>query len=163
VLAISAAILLAADLLLKSWAAANLPGQPRFLIDGILELRYTRNEGAAFGLFGGFNWARWGLSALKVAILAALFWYYHKLPLVKRFWIVRIPVIMIIAGGLGNLFDRVAFGYVRDMLRFYFIPRFAIFNLADVYVTVGVFVFIFIALFIAKDMPLPFESSNEKN
>ena len=148
-----AAILLALDLWLKSWAAANLQGMDgRVLLPGFLGLTYTRNTGAAFGLLANFEWGRWVLTAVKVILMGGLLWYYNRIPLEKRHWFIRVPIILILAGGIGNLYDRIAFGYVRDMLEFLFI-NFPIFNLADVFVTTGVFVGGFIILFVVKDFP----------
>ena len=149
-------ILIALDLWFKQWAVANLRGQPDItVIKGVLGLTYVENPGALFGFLKNLEAARWILSALKVVILGGLLWYYNRLPNDKRFWLVRVPMILIFAGGAGNLVDRVINeGKVRDMLDFLFM-NFAVFNLADVYVTVGVFCLIFVSLFIVKDIPLP--------
>lgn len=148
----AAVVLLALDLWLKGWAAANLQGQPsRVLIPGLLGLTYTRNTGAAFGLGAGFEWSRWVLTIVKIVLMGGLLWFYNRLPQENRLWLVRIPIILILAGGIGNLFDRIAFGYVRDMLAFLFI-NFPIFNLADVFVVIGVFLGGFVMLFLVKDV-----------
>ena len=154
ILLVAAAVLLVLDLWLKSWAAANLLGQPsRDLIPGFLGLTYTRNTGAAFGLFAGFEWGRWVLTVVKIVLMAGLLWVYHRLPAERKYWLLRTPIILIFAGGIGNLYDRMAFGYVRDMLAFLFV-NFPIFNLADVYVTTGAFFGAFIILFVVKDVKL---------
>jgi len=70
----------------------------------------------------------------------------------RRFWLIRIPIILIFAGGVGNLWDRVLLGYVRDMLVFLFV-RFPVFNLADIFVVVGCFVGAFVMFFVVKDFP----------
>ncbi|MCL2385997.1 MAG: signal peptidase II [Defluviitaleaceae bacterium] len=156
IFAVSVVVLLALDLWLKHWAAANLQGQPdRVLIEGLLGLRYLRNHGGFFGFLANFGGAQILLSVLKIVILGGLGWYYHRLPTERKFWYMRVPIILIFAGGVGNLVDRVALGYVRDMLRFLFWENFAIFNLADVYVTVGVFALMIVGLFIVKDFPFP--------
>lgn len=130
-------VLVGLDLLLKSWASANMLGaDSRVLVPGLLGLTYTRNTGAAFGLLGGFDWGRWALVVVKVVLISGLFWFYARLPHVRRAWFARVPVILIIAGGLGNLIDRVFMGSVRDMLEFLFV-NFPIFNLADIFVVVG--------------------------
>ena len=150
---LSATVLLVLDLWLKGWAVANLHGhEARVLVPGVLGLKYHENPGALFGFLANFD-ARWILAVLKIFILGGLVWYYGRLPLEKRFWLIRVPVLLIFAGGLGNLVDRISLGYVRDMLDFLFM-NFAIFNLADVYVTVGVFSLIFVGLFMIKDFPL---------
>jgi len=155
IFAIGVVLLVALDLWLKYWAEANLRGNPpRVLINGLLGLTYHENPGAAFGLFGGFGGAQWGLSIVKIVILLVLLWYYYKLPLEKKYWLTRVPLIMIFAGGLGNLYDRVGNGIVRDMLEFLFM-NFAIFNLADVFVVVGVIALLAFELLVVKDFTGP--------
>ena len=151
---VSVGVLLALDLIFKHWAQANLYGQPpRVLIEGVLGLRYLTNPGAAFGFGGAFQHTGLVLGIIKALLLAAIIWYYGFIPYEKKFWFLRVPIILIFAGGLGNLFDRIYMrGTVRDMLEFLFMD-FAIFNLADVYVTAGVFCLIFVLLFIVKDAP----------
>ena len=141
------------DQVLKIWTLENIAGQGnRILINGFLGLTYHRNTGAAFGLFAGRAWSPWFLTGAKIILVALLCWYYSKIPTEKRFWAVRIPIIFIIAGGFGNLIDRFRHGAVIDMLQFLFI-NFPIFNLADVFVTTGVFVGAFIVIFFVKDAP----------
>jgi signal peptidase II len=144
--------LLAFDLWLKAWAAYALPGQPVVLLEGFLGLRYHRNPGVAFGLLAGWEGARWFILAVNAVMMGGLVWYYAKLPTERRFWWLRVPIILIVAGGLGNIIDRLWLGYVRDMLEFLFM-NFAIFNLADVFIVVGVFGAAFVTLFVVKDAP----------
>ena len=139
---------------MKLWAIANLQGQPeRTLIRGVLHLTYLENTGAAFGFLAGFGGAVWVLTGVKLVLLVLALVYFVKLPLDTRFIFVRIPVVMIFAGGVGNLIDRVRLGFVVDMLAFSFMD-FPVFNLADVYVTVGAFLFVFLVLFVVKDAPV---------
>jgi signal peptidase II len=144
--------LLALDLWLKAWAAATLPGEPRVLIEGFLGLRYHRNSGVAFGFLANWDYGRWVIVIVNVLMMGALIWYYAKLPHQRRYWLLRVPMILIVAGGFGNIIDRVWLGYVRDMLEFLFI-NFAIFNLADVFIVAGVFSAAFVLLFVIKDAP----------
>jgi len=148
-----AAIFVTLDQLVKLWAIANLQGQPeRPLIQGFLHLTYLENTGAAFGFMAGFSGAQWVLSAIKLVTLVLAVAYFAKLPCEARFTFIRIPLVMIAAGGIGNLIDRVRFGFVVDMFLFRFID-FPVFNVADIYVTVGAFLFVFVVLFVVKDAP----------
>ena len=151
---VAVVILLALDLIVKAWAVSNLMGQPsQSLISGLLGLTYHENTGAAFGIFANAAWGRWGLSVLKIMIVLGIVWYYYKrIPLENRMWLVRVPLILIVAGGLGNLYDRMTLGHVRDMLMFEFV-NFPIFNVADIYVVVGCFFMAFVTLFVVKDLP----------
>jgi len=151
---LGAAILVTLDQLVKLWAIANLHNRPeRPLIQGFLHLIYVENTGAAFGFLSGFSGAQAVLTAVKVIFLVGAALYFAKLPCEARFNFVRIPVVMIAAGGVGNLIDRVRLGFVVDMFAFRFMD-FPVFNVADIYVTVGAFLIIFVVMFVVKDAPL---------
>ena len=157
---VDAIVLIALDQLVKFWAIANLQGQPeRPLIQGFLHLTYLENPGAAFGLLAGFGGASIFFSVVKVILLVLSAWYFTKLPSEPRFMLLRVPLVLIIAGGIGNLIDRIRMGSVVDMFVFRFI-EFPVFNVADVYVTVGVFMFGIMAIFVVKDAPY-FGTANE--
>ena len=128
-------------------------GEPaRIFIPGILGLTYFENTGVAFGIGAGQAWGQWLFSGIKIVILCGVVWFYYKhLPFRREMLFIRVPLILIAAGGVGNLIDRVTLGFVRDMLRFEFI-HFPIFNLADVYVVVGCFSMAFVTLFVVKDI-----------
>ena len=100
------------------------------LIPGVIRLNYTENTGFSLGLFEG---ATVVALILSLAILIALLVILLRLP---RSHILRLPLLVICAGALGNLIDRIFLGYVRDMFDLLFI-RFYVFNLADMYVTLG--------------------------
>lgn len=149
----SVAVLLALDLIVKNFAVLHLMDEPRrVLVSGVLGLTFVRNAGAAFGIFANFDWGRWLLIVVKIGLILGLLWYYNRLPLEKRFWALRIPMILILAGGLGNLYDRIVLGYVRDMLEFLFFS-FPIFNIADIFVVVGCIMGAFVMVFVVKDLP----------
>ena len=99
------------------------------LIDGFLQLRYAENTGAAFGSFSGHTTA---LSVFTfVAILAGTIYLLSKK---LKFGVEYVCIALIIAGGAGNLIDRVFRGFVVDYIEPLFID-FAIFNFADILVT----------------------------
>ena len=149
-------VLVALDQWLKWWSSTNLPlGGPRVLVDGVLGLRYFHNTGAAFGFLGGQDWGRWVLTVLVTLLLVLLAWYYFWLPAGGKLWRIRVPLAFVFAGGLGNLIDRVRLGYVVDMLEFLFV-RFAIFNLADVFVVAGMAMLIAGTFSMGADAPWPF-------
>jgi len=152
-----AALLVFLDQLLKLWAISNLQGQPsRRFIPGVLRLTYLENTGAAFGVFSNFGGV---LTVVKIILILAMLAYFIYLPVETKLIKLRVPLILIIAGGIGNLLDRLRLGHVVDMLEFAFM-RFPVFNLADVFVTVGIFLFAFLVLFVVKDAPL-FETSKK--
>ncbi|MCL2360798.1 MAG: signal peptidase II [Defluviitaleaceae bacterium] len=159
---IDAAVLIALDQLVKFWAIANLQGQPeRPLIQGFLHLTYLENTGAAFGLLAGFSGASLLFTIVKLVILALAITYFIKLPMEPKFIMLRIPLLLVVSGGIGNLIDRIRLGHVVDMFVFRFID-FPVFNVADIYVTVGVIMFGIMALFVVKDAPLFGTTSKDK-
>jgi len=110
---------------------------PQKFLPGI-GLTYTENTGAAFSIFGNARWILAGISlAAVVAMLVFILIKKRALPLIFAFT-------LIISGAAGNLIDRLLTGYVVDMFEFTFM-RFAIFNVADIYITVGgVFLFLYL-------------------
>ena len=159
---LAAAVLITLDQLVKLWAIANLQGQPeRTLIPGFVHLTYLENTGAAFGFLAGFGGAQVVLTVVKLVVMAAAVLYFAILPREARFHYVRIPVTMIIAGGVGNLIDRLRLGFVVDMFAFSFF-EFPVFNVADIYVTVGVFLLLIIVMLVVRDAPLLGSANAEK-
>lgn len=102
------------------------------VIDGLFHFTYIQNTGAAFSSFEGQHW----LFALIFLVFTVLvLWEYFKKPLpLKPFE--RWCVAAIYGGGLGNMIDRVRFGYVVDMLDTVFV-NFPVFNVADIFITCG--------------------------
>lgn len=138
----------AVDLWTKSLAVANLAGDPdgSVLIPNFLNLRFTRNYGAVFGLGQG------GRPVFIVVSIGAVLFLSYLFALSGRQRWYQVILGMLLAGVLGNMYDRVAFGYVRDMiwalpdwpnpLRGFF-PHWQtvfpwIFNVADTLLCVGV-------------------------
>ena len=72
------------------------------------------------------------------------------MPVQRKFWPIRICMILICSGAIGNLIDRVRFNYVVDFLYFELID-FPIFNVADIYVTVSAIALCVLLLFVYKD------------
>ncbi|WP_294496286.1 signal peptidase II [uncultured Gemmiger sp.] len=128
----AAAVLVGIDQWLKAWATANLlPGGVMPLIPGIVELRYSLNQGMAFSLLWGKQ--TFLIAITSIALLAvAVYLFWKRPPLVER-----IAWTMVLGGGVGNLIDRIASGQVVDYLNFQFVD-FAIFNFADICVTGGI-------------------------
>lgn len=142
------AILVALDQFTKYLACANLKGQDNIiLIKGVFELEYLENRGAAFGILQNQQWLFIILFVLFVAVVGVL---YVRMPQDKRYYPVRIIALMIIAGGIGNLIDRIRLGYVVDFFYFSLI-NFPIFNVADIYVTVSMIVLFILFIFYYKE------------
>lgn len=101
------------------------------IIKNVLHLTYMENRGAAFGMLANNRWIFLIVSTL--AILAMIFYLFSGLS-EGRF--AGIALSMLISGGIGNMIDRLAKGYVVDFIDFRLI-NFAIFNGADTFVCVG--------------------------
>ena len=104
------------------------------IIPGIFNFTYIQNRGAAFGSFDEHRWIFLVLSTVMiVAILAFLFW---KKPQDK---LLLSSLILITGGGIGNMIDRIALGYVIDFIDFCAFPKIWmwIFNIADSCVCIG--------------------------
>lgn len=126
-------VLIAAfDRATKIFASEYLAGSGSVVfIKGIVDFSYAENTGAAFSTFSG---ARWLLVIITAAACVGIFWFIfsgrcRSLPV---FW----SLALIGAGGVGNLIDRVLYGYVVDFIQPVFI-NFATFNIADCAVTLG--------------------------
>lgn len=102
------------------------------LIDGILNLTYVQNRGAAWGIFSEHRIWLYIFSAVLTAAMIFMYARYYK----RIDKLMRIAGIMVIAGALGNMIDRVFLGYVRDMIEFAFID-FPVFNIADSAISIG--------------------------
>ena len=115
-------------------------------IPGLVHFTYVRNTGAAFSAFEG---AQWLFAIIFLALTAAVFFEYFK----KRqpfTTFERWMIASIYGGGVGNMIDRVRFGYVVDMIEVDFM-RFAVFNVADIFITCGCILLILHLAFFNKE------------
>lgn len=128
-------ILLCFDQYTKQLAVTHLKGQDSFIIlDRILEFSYLENTGAAFSSFAG---RQVFLILLTSVVILIIIWKFMTLPDGKRFNGMRICMLFIVSGAVGNLIDRISNQYVVDFI--YFVPiNFPKFNVADIYITIGV-------------------------
>jgi signal peptidase II len=137
-------VLITLDQFSKYWIVNNINlNTIRSFIPGILSLTYLRNYGAAFSILQN---QQWFFSLITFIIMGAALYYFVK-NINGNFWLL-LGLILVISGGLGNFIDRVRLGYVVDMIHLDFM-NFAIFNLADSYLSVGVVV-LFITLWIEE-------------
>lgn len=139
-------LMIAADLVTKVVTMENMPlGSTIPLWEGVFHLTHIRNTGAAFSILSG---QRFFLILLPLIVVVAVIAYI----IIKRpkntflLWALS----MIVSGGIGNLIDRIRFGYVVDFLDFRLI-NFPVFNVADIWVTLGAAIFIAFILFSKED------------
>ncbi len=106
-------------------------------------MKLSKNPGAAFGILPG---ARIFLIIISIVVLFLILIFFRK----TKSSLMKTALAMIAAGTISNLIDRIAFGYVIDMIRFSFWPQFPAFNLADVSNTVGALMLVIALLKSAK-------------
>lgn len=144
--AIVSVVVIILDQWVKYWVSQNLAVgvDTKELISGIVSLVNVHNDGAAFSFLSGSN-ARIYFIAIcgvfTVAIIIALATRLISGP------IGRWSAVFVMAGGLANCIDRILYGYVQDMFKLDFWPSFAVFNVADIFITVFCIVFILYTLF----------------
>lgn len=134
---ISIAVLTAVDQIIKIFVERDLqPVGEKAFIEGFVGWQYVRNTGAAFGSFSD--------NTLLLTIFTAVFLLVGIIALLSgkiknKFY--KVCAVMVIAGGLGNLIDRIFRGFVIDYIEVQFMD-FAVFNFADILVTCGAFMII---------------------
>ena len=156
---LAAAVLVWLDQWTKGLAVTHLKGQEPFVLwEGVFELSYLENRGAAFGMFQG---QKVMFLLCTVLILGLVVFYYQRLPEGRRFYPIRLVGILLVAGAIGNLIDRTVNSYVVDFFYFKLID-FPVFNVADCYVTVGAALLAVLILFYYKEEELGFFSLRRK-
>lgn len=142
-------ILILVDQLSKLSAIHHLMGKdPLVLIDGVFELRYLENRGAAFGILQD---KKLFFVIFTIIVLCLITYVYLKrIPCEKKFIWMDLICILFVSGAVGNFIDRITKNYVVDFFYFKLI-NFPIFNVADIYVTVAAFAMIILGLFYYKE------------
>lgn len=129
------------DQLTKAWVMSGLDLREVGRVEvwpPIFNLSWVENRGVSFGLFGDGS-ARWFLSVFSVVVAGVLAWWALKAD--RRLLVAAIGLVM--GGAIGNVIDRIRFGFVVDFLDFSgtgFFPW--VFNVADSAITVGVILLI---------------------
>ncbi|HBI27438.1 MAG TPA: signal peptidase II [Peptococcaceae bacterium] len=132
------------DRITKIWAVQNLAQFSQIvIIKDIFSFLYLENRGAAFGILQN---KLYFLAAITIIVVTGMIYYMvkHRLKSI----VVRVSLSLIISGALGNLIDRLIYGYVVDFISVHFknIYYFPIFNVADVFVVVGTMLLLFYLL-----------------
>ena len=131
---------LAVDLVSKAAAfdiLEDAPGGSIAIAEGVFSLTLARNYGASFGIFSGKTTLLSAITGIGIALVLVFLVVRPKTPKIFRY-----SMLLIFSGGLGNLIDRLAFGYVRDFIDYTFLETFfgidfAIGNIADIFVMIA--------------------------
>ena len=117
------------------------------IIQNVFHLTYVENRGAAFGMLQ--NKQIIFLIGASI-VLIAIGYLYGKIPHMSRYFWLRFCAVLVCAGAIGNMIDRIRLNYVIDFFYFSLID-FPIFNVADCYVVVACVLFAILVLFYYKD------------
>lgn len=148
-----ALLLIALDQCTKQLAVRYLAGTERItLLRHVLYLLYIENRGAAFGSLQG---AQGFFYVITVVVLLGILYVVQRIPKDMHFLPLLTVCELIFSGAIGNFIDRLRQQYVVDFI--YFSPiDFPVFNVADIYVTVGCFLMILLFLFFYKEEEIDF-------
>lgn len=157
-----AAVLIVLDQWFKHLAVLFLKEEPAFvLVDGIFELVYVENTGAAFSMLENQKWFFIIVTSVVMVFLLAviLSGRYRRHPLLN------VSFVLVFAGGIGNLIDRIWHGYVIDYLYFKWID-FPVFNFADCCLVIGAIFMLIFFFFVYEDkspkkVPAPKGDAND--
>ena len=142
---LTASVVVAADQLSKIWVRSHLAVGQSLPETGWLRLTYVRNTGAAFGLFQGQSFLLTVVGLVGTAILLgyALF-IYRRFPIST---LGEVALGLVLGGTVGNLIDRLRFGYITDFVNLGFWPTF---NVADSAIVVGAIIFTYSLILAAR-------------
>lgn len=126
-------LLIAFDQWTKFWIVETIAlGTVRPFFPPVFSLTYIRNYGAAFSILQN---QQWFFTLVTIVVVGGAIGYLIKQ--IRGSWVLLLSLTLIISGGIGNFIDRIRLGYVVDMVHLDFMD-FAIFNVADSYLTIGV-------------------------
>lgn len=153
-------LLVVLDQITKGAAVSGLKDKAGIpLIPGVFELHYLENRGAAFGTLQN---QRWLFLIFVFLILVGVIWCFAKLPQDRHYYPLRLIGVLVSAGAVGNMIDRIVNGYVVDFLYFSLID-FPIFNVADIYVTVSMFLLFVLLFTVYRDEDFSFLKAGKRD
>ena len=130
---ISILLLILLDQAVKGYVVKEIPlGGMRRFIPKVVSLTYLKNSGAAFSMLEN---QQWFFTIITLIAMGAAFVYLYR-HINGSIWLL-LGLTLIISGGIGNFIDRLRQGFVVDMFHLDFM-NFAIFNVADIYLSIGV-------------------------
>ncbi len=153
------AILIIIDQVTKYFAVLHLKDSAPFEIwEGVFELKYLENRGAAFGMLQN---QKVFFIFIAAVILMVIAYVLVKAPTQNKYVKLHVALVLVAGGAIGNMIDRLRLDYVVDFLYFSLI-NFPIFNVADIYVTLASIFLVILLLFVYKESDLEFLSFRTK-
>ena len=141
-----AAVFFIVDRITKMMIVNNSHNLPVSVIDKFFTITFVKNPGVAFGWFPD-----WKLPPILMALAMIIIITYYSLKLPEEERITRWALALLVGGAVGNLYDRVTYGFVVDFFLFHFGPLdFPVFNIADIIIDLGVFM-LFVDIFFLSD------------
>jgi len=125
------------DQVTKVWVSASLALHQSIVVLPFFNLTLLHNEGAAWSILANAGgWQRWFLSGVAILISGAIVIWLSRLK--RQQWLLACALALILGGAVGNVIDRVIYGYVIDFLDVYYQQwHYPIFNIADSAISVG--------------------------
>ena len=119
------------------------------VINGVLDFTTVYNDGAAFSFLSGWAYAQLFFKILTGVSIVG-FYIFFLFASQKEYKMLKYGLVLVFAGMIGNFIDRLAFNYVVDFINLTFVD-FAVFNIADICLTVGVIMMVVHFLFLDDD------------
>jgi signal peptidase II len=143
-------VMIILDQISKVWVDSNLSLHQSIPVMPSFSITYAHNYGAAFSFLSeAGGWQRWFFAVLAIAVSVGIILYLKKLKPEEK--LLAVSLSLILGGAIGNIIDRVIYGYVIDFLDVYYqVYHWPIFNIADSAITVGV-VLMLIESFMEKE------------
>ena len=142
-----AAVFYFLDRITKLMIVNNSHKLPISVIDNFFTITFVKNPGVAFGWFPD-----WKLPPILMALVMIIIITYYSLKLPEEERITRWALALLVGGAIGNLYDRVVYGFVVDFFLFHFGAfDFPVFNIADVIIDLGVFMLFVDIFFLSED------------
>lgn len=141
----------------KAWVESYLFFGERVPVLSFFNLTLHYNSGAGFGFLAqAGGWQRWFFSIIAIVVTVGITWRLHKISIQNRWEACSLTLIL--GGAIGNLYDRLAYGHVVDFFHFHWmdypvfgVTQFPIFNIADIAISLGVFVMLLEGFFARKN------------
>lgn len=145
-------LLIVIDRITKYLALAHCKKENYMLIQDTLEITYLENYG---GILGTLNNQRFFFIFISAIFICLILFFLFALPNQKKFTFLNIWLIFIMSGSIGNLLDRIIYGFVVDFIYFSSL-NFPVFNLSDIWVSFGMIGTLIVLVFQLKEKDLEF-------